>query len=324
MRLLLTGATGFVGRNLLMKVLRSERYSEVVAVVRDRPKLEAQLQLEEIPADRLRIVDWKEAIPDDVDHAVHCAGVLFARYRDDYFRVNVTDALRILSSFQASTRVVALSSQSAAGPTPPGRRVRTASDPDRPITWYGESKLEMERRLRAELPNITIWRPPMILGARDHSTLSLFKMSSGLIRLKPGFAPKAYSWISVSDLTESILNALNSPDSVTTTPLDVCMPDSITDLELITTAARLVKGRGVTVRLPKPLVALVSAVVDRVPSFREVVPSLTRDRVREMAPDRWVVDGSEFQRRFAPTRFENLQDTLKDAHDWCRKNGLLP
>jgi nucleoside-diphosphate-sugar epimerase len=65
-------------------------------------------------------------------------------------------------------------------------------DADAPITLYGESKLALERAIRAnnaDLP-LTILRPPMVLGARDNATLPLFKMASGFLRVKPGLRKK--------------------------------------------------------------------------------------------------------------------------------------
>ena len=139
MRLFLTG---FVGRNLLLQALRSGRYTEICAAVRDPGKLHDQLAAEGISdPERVRAVPWNEPPPGHIDHAVHCAGVLFARDRAAYRAVNVDDTLRLLDALPARARIVALSSQAAAGPTPAGCEARTPSDPDTPLTWYGESKL---------------------------------------------------------------------------------------------------------------------------------------------------------------------------------------
>jgi nucleoside-diphosphate-sugar epimerase len=321
MRLFLTGATGFVGLNLLLEALRSGRYAEIVAAVRDPNKLRRQLAAEGIAdTPQLRIAAWNDPPPADIDHAVHCAGVLFARDRDAYFRVNVDDTLRLLGALPASTRIVALSSQAAAGPTPQGRDMRTASDPDTPITWYGESKLEMEKKLRAARPDALILRPPMILGPRDRATLPIFRMAAGPLRIKPGFATKSYSWISVHDLVRGILDSLGSTAA---TPLAACAPNPITDYELIETAARVMGRRGKTLALPHFLIRGLCAFVDAIPALRDAMPSLTRDRAREIFADRWVIDGSEFRARFAPGPFATLHDTLAGTAAWYARAGLL-
>lgn len=326
MRLFLTGATGFVGLNLLLEALRSGRYGEIVAAVRDPGKLRRALEAEGVSIEpgSLRVIGWDETPPREIDHVVHCAGVLFARDRESYFRVNVEDTLRLLGGLPHAARILVLSSQSAGGPTPVGRQARGADDPDIPMTWYGESKLAMERALTEAQPGAWIWRPPMILGPRDRATLPLFQMAAGPLRLKPGLAPKTYSWIAVSDLVGSILAALDASEWATASPLAVCNPTPITDLDLIESAARVIGKKGRNLHLPHALLKAVSLAVDAVPALRTAAPSLTRDRVKEIFPDRWVVDHSPFTARFGPRSYASLDETLAETYAWYVRAGLLP
>lgn len=327
MRLFLTGTTGFVGLNLLLEALKDARFDEIITAVRDPEKLTRQLAVEGVDhSERLRIVSWQDGARVDVDCAVHCAGVLFARDRESYFRVNVDDTLRLLAPIRNGARILVLSTQSAGGPTPPGKLSRSIADEDRPISWYGESKLEMERRLRVLRPDVQIWRLPMILGPRDRATLPLFKMASGFVRTKPGLQVKTYSWIAVRDLVWAILAALKAetwPDTHANV-LAACSPGTITDIELIETAAAVMGRRGVTISLPHGLVRAVAGIVDTVPGFRDAVPSLTRDRAREIFPDRWVLDGTEFLARFGHHDFATLRDTLAETRAWYLARQLLP
>lgn len=316
MKLLLTGATGFVGQNLLLAALASGRYDEIITPVRDSAKLARQLAFEGVDASRLRVTGWDDPVPRDVHHAVHCAGALFARDRATAFRVNVEETLRLLTPLPAGCRLLVLSSQSAGGPTPPDRPARTAADPDHPLTWYGESKLAMEQRLAAARPDAEIWRPPMILGPRDRATRPLFEMAARPLRLKPGLTPKTYSWIAVDDLVRAILVALDQPSARLPRPLPVAAPGSISDLELIATAAEVVGARGRTLALPHPIIRAVAALVDAVPALRDATPSLTRDRAREIFPNRWVQDAADFRARYAPGPFADLRATLAATHAW--------
>lgn len=323
--ILLTGATGFVGRNLLLRLLAEGR--EVAVPVRSPEKLAGQLRAEGLPAKPpgLHVLpadpaSWP-ALP--LREAVLGAGVLFARSKKEYWTTNVDWTLEILRRLPTDCRTILISSQAAGGPTPAGKKSRTTSDADAPITWYGESKLAIEKAAREEFPDrfITILRPPMILGARDTATLPLFHMARGLVRIKPGLQAKAYSFIDVGDMGDAILKVL-SADRIEQ-PLYPAVPEPITDWELIATAATVCRRAGITVPVPELAVRLLSAVVDTVPALRKSTPSLTKDRAKDIWAARWVVDGSELSRLTGWQPRVALRDSLKAAFDFYRREGTL-
>ncbi|MEI6492459.1 MAG: NAD(P)-dependent oxidoreductase [Verrucomicrobiota bacterium] len=312
--LLLTGATGFVGRNLLIRVARDR--VPVLAPVRDREKLCRCLDEDGIARESVTPLPaepsaWNAVRP---SHAVLGAGVLFARSREEYFSTNVDWTLRVLRALPTECRTIVLSSQSAGGPTPDGHAARSEQDSDSPVTWYGESKLELERAIGSEFPDrpITILRPPMILGARDTATVPLFKMARGPVRMKPGLRRKEFSFLGVDDVVAAILAAFAFNERG---PFYIGSDSPVFDNDLIRSAARAVGGKGITLPVPMPVVRLIAAVVDAVPSLRAATPSLTRDRAREIWPDRWVVDSSAFRRLSGWRPVVSLDDALLSA---CR------
>ncbi len=321
MSFLLTGVTGFVGRNLLLRLLA--RGESVQAVARDAAKLRAQLAAEGVASELVQTLptaskDWPAGV--SPAHAVLSAGVLFARNREEYFSINVDWNLSIIRSLPGNCRIVVLSSLAAAGPTPPGRKALTERDPGQPITWYGESKLALEQAIREEFPerHITILRPPMVLGPRDTATLPIFRMSRGYLRVKPGWADKHYSFIAVDDLVDAMLAALEAPQ-----PLPTCYvahPQTISDRDLIAAAG---EKSGLLMPIPHAVLKPVAAFVDAVPALRRAVPSLSGDRARDLWIDRWVVDAAQFSRLtgFLPQR--GLRETMDATREFYRREGLL-
>jgi nucleoside-diphosphate-sugar epimerase len=321
--LLVTGATGFVGRNLLVREIAQG--TQILAPVRSAEKLRAQLTEEGLDPASVTALDpepenWPRGI--QPTHALLSAGVLFARNRNEYFSTNVDWTLRVLEALPESTRTVVLSSQSAGGPTPHGHAARTESDADTPLTWYGKSKLALERALHSQTSrHLCILRPPMILGPRDTATLPLFKMATGLIRTKPGLRRKEFSFLSVEDVVDAVDAAWNCQ---TRGPHYISAHRTITDWELIDTAARAAGGKGVTLPIPITAVKALSLLVDSIPSLRRSAPSLTRDRAKEIWADRWVVDSSAFRKATGWQSRQDLSEALHGAFGHYVREGHFP
>ena len=66
-----------------------------------------------------------------------------------------------------------------------------------------------------------------------------------------------------------------------------------------------------------------AAIVDAVPSLRAETPSLTRDRAREIWPDRWVVDSSAFKRASGWNPSISLDEAILSACRNFQKQGKL-
>ncbi|HEY5707568.1 MAG TPA: NAD(P)-dependent oxidoreductase [Terrimicrobiaceae bacterium] len=323
MSVLLTGATGFLGRNVLLRALGKNR--EIFAAVRNPDKLSRQLRFEKRSSQGVRVLSpvpgqWPNISP---DYAILAGGVLFERTRSDYFCTNVNWTLATLRALPEHCRTVVISSQSAGGPTPPGKWSRSEADSDVPITWYGESKLAMEESIRREFPNrpITVLRPPMILGPRDSATLPLFRMARSRVRIKPGLRSKTYSFIAVEDLVTAIFLALDSGPLAQSSYVTSSQP--MTDWQLLASAAMACATKGISFPVPQFFVRILSLIVDTSPALRAQTPSLTCDRAREIWPDRWVVDGSKFEQLTGWRAKMGLSEAMQAAHRYYVSEGRL-
>lgn len=336
MKLLLTGSTGFVGRNLLLRALAENRYDEIWVPVRSREKLVAQFVgdgFETIPSRVCPAVtsapDWNLSEVPPVDHVVHSAGLISARSREEYFKANVEGTVELFRRIPRPKKAILLSSLAAAGPCRKGLRVRREGDEDVPVTWYGESKLEMERVMRQEFTdlNYLCLRPPMVLGPRDKATLPLFKMVRQPLFFKAGFRSKYYSFISVFDLTSAVFSALDDDgdwSQISNRSFFVASETPVSDRELLTSVARTSHRTGLILSVPEALLRGITWIVDSVPMWRARIPNLTVDRAKDLWPNRWVVSSQAFQERFRWRPFENLHHTLQQTRDWYVRTGQLP
>jgi nucleoside-diphosphate-sugar epimerase len=331
MRILVTGATGFIGRTLILRALRDDRITEVIAPVRSPEKLHSQLQREGVAhPDKLRVIEaeapqWDFRELGEMDRVIHCAGVLFGRSRDEYFRSNVEGTTRLLQTLAGAPRVVLLSSQAAGGPTPAGHHAKKIEHPDCPVSWYGASKLHMELAVREVSPKHPVFmlRAPMVLGPGDQATLPLFRMVRGKIWPKPGLRLKHYSWVSSDDLVDAIEAWFERGHDPGIHTAHVTSPGTITDALLMRTAGRVSDRRGLLLPVPQLLLKPVALASKFIPAIGEKVPSLTPDRAREIWPDRWVIDPEPFHEATGWRGRATLDDTLARTLAWFRREGLV-
>ena len=335
MKLLLTGSTGFVGRNLLIELLKRKTYQTLYLPVRSESKLKEQLNQEgisQLPREvnilNMEAPYWDFSEIKEVDHVVHSAGVLSGNSLEDYSKTNTEGTLRLMRTLKGPSKVVVLSSQAASGPCQENQNCKTEADPDSPVTWYGASKLEMENQVEKQFSGAgyVFLRPPMILGPRDSATLPLFKMAGGAVQFKPGFQTKSYSFVAVQDLVCAILRVLENPADLRTLhqrKFFVASDKVITDIELIKTAVEVMNRPARLLKIPQPVIWGISQVVGNIPALSKAVPNLSKDRAREIWPDKWVVSARSFEETFDWKATMNLKSSLTETFEWYKRTGQL-
>ena len=218
--LIITGATGFIGRYLVQEGIR--RNFKVVALTRSLAKAkglkEMGAKVIEINLSNLDKLE-KLLIAVQPDYFIHNAGVtkLTMNTNGDYYRGNVDLTQGIVTALQNKVpnlkKLIFTSSLEAGGPgDAKSLRPKKISEPTEPITEYGKSKLLAEKCLQNQsaIPYIVL-RPTAVYGSGDQGLTPYFNLVKA--HIQPFFVSdkQLVSFIYVKDLVRLYYDALVSP-----------------------------------------------------------------------------------------------------------------
>ncbi|CAO3423034.1 UDP-glucose 4-epimerase family protein [Azospirillum doebereinerae] len=285
MRVLVTGANGFVGRALVP--LLAGRGHQVRAAIRNAgtavPNAAETVAVGDIGPD----TDWTSAL-DGIDAVVHLAARVHVM-RDTAsdplaaFRAVNTEGTRRLAESAASAgvrRFVHLSSVKALVDESQPRPLDDATTPD-PHSPYGVSKLEAERALadiaaRTGLEVATI-RPPLVYGPGVGGNFrSLLKLVASGLPLPLGALDNRRSLIFVGNLADAAALCLTHPRASGGTFL-VQDGQPLSTAELVRAIGAALGRPARLLPVPAGLMALGARLAGRQAVFDRIAGSLTVD-----------------------------------------------
>ena len=203
-RVLVTGATGFVGSHVAEAFAGAGYEVRVGARASSDPRWISDLDAERAPLDlRGKPEDITRAV-EGVDVVVHAAGITRAQRAEDYHAVNAGGTRRlVVAALRAGVkRFVLISSLAARGPDGRGY----------PESDYGWSKLEAEKYLRSlgDRMEAVVLRPAAVYGPRDTDLLPLFRMARAGWLPVPSGAPPLQP-VYAEDVARAVVAAAREP-----------------------------------------------------------------------------------------------------------------
>ena len=216
MKVLLTGANGFVGSHVLDRLrARGIATAALLRPASNQQFIQAHLPRLEVRVGSLSDPQSLDAALQDVTHVIHCAGCTKALRNSEFYEVNQAGTRNVVEAVNRQQgriqRLVHLSSLAAGGPASPDQPARE-DDLPHPVSEYGRSKLAGERELHdACKTEYVILRPPAVYGPRDEAFLPLFKAVKAHILPRFGGGRQTLSLVFAEDLAEAVATCLTHP-----------------------------------------------------------------------------------------------------------------
>lgn len=226
--LLITGASGFLGRHVL-EALQGDPTWRPVALVRDRAAWQAtawQQDLGPVPAVEgglLETAAWDtDPLLDGLGGILHLAAIVqhSRRAPEAMIRTNIEGTLAMVRlAARYRCRLVFVSTSGTVGCF---KGPESKADEEAPYCtelvkdWpYYHSKIQAEeaaRQLAAELGvELVIIRPPVVLGPRDHRARSTSNVTRVLRRRVPFLLRGGMHFVDVRDLAPALVRAAEIP-----------------------------------------------------------------------------------------------------------------
>ena len=222
MKILITGASGFIGSFIVEEALKQG--FETWAAIRKSSSKE-YLQDERIHFIELNLSSKAQLIeqlrPHQFDYVVHAAGVTKCLNKADFRRINTEGTKNLVDALldlqMPLKRFVFLSSLSVFGAIKeqlPYDEIREDDTP-KPNTEYGRSKLEAERyidSIGSRLPYI-ILRPTGVYGPREKDYFMMAKSIKQHIDFAVGYQRQDITFVYVTDVVQAVFLALEKGET---------------------------------------------------------------------------------------------------------------
>lgn len=331
MKILITGASGFIGSFIVEEALR--RDMEVWAAVRkttNRKYLKDSrinfIELDFSSEGKMRAA----LLQHEFDCVVHAAGATKCLDANDFFRTNTEGTKNLVRALQAThmpkQRFVYLSSLSIFGPVREQRPYTEILDTDtpQPNTAYGRSKLEAEKWLLEQtgLP-LVILRPTGVYGPRETDYFMMAKSIKGHTDFAVGYTPQDITFVYVKDVVQAVFLSMEH---------DECLGKAyfLSDGEVYesrTFSDLIQKELGVKflirIKAPVWLLRVITAVCDKWGHITHKVTALNNDKYNILKQRNWRCDIEPARRDMGYSPQFKLQRGVKEAMEWYKKEGWL-
>lgn len=329
-RILITGASGFIGSFIVEEALRQGM--EVWAAIRQTSSRQwlNDKRIKFIELNLSSKEELKRQLGDVAfDYVVHAAGVTKCLHSEDFFRINTEGTQNLVNAIielrMPITRFVEISSLSVYGPVrelQPYSEIKETDTP-KPNTAYGQSKLEAEHFLDGlkGFPYVVL-RPTGVYGPRERDYFMMAQSIKRHIDFAVGFKRQDITFVYVTDVVQAIFLALDHGQTGRKYFLsDGRVYKSRTFSDLIQKEL----GRPWLLRIKAPLwlLRIITFCGEYVGRMTGKITALNNDKYNIMKQRNWRCDITPAEDELGYKPQYGLEQGVKLTIKWYKENGWL-
>lgn len=325
-RVLITGASGFVGYHLIEEALQNNL--EVFIAIRKSSKIDhlKNFDIQYIYPEFNNPEALKQLLAEiKPNYIIHAAGVTSARSEGEYNRINATYTYNLAKAAQEACpelkKFVLVGSLAAVGPLNTLSGLITEATTPKPVTAYGRSKLLAEQKLKTVTGlNYTILRPTAVYGPRDTGIFIFFKQVVKGIEPYIGNIQQKLSFIYVKDLAKASIKALYGGNNQT---FNLSDGNFYSRYELGNITKDELKLKPLKFHLPVNFVKIIAAIAEKVSSLSNKAAILNIEKLNELTATNWHCDieAAKSDLGFYPSY--NLQAGMTETLKWYKAHKWL-
>lgn len=320
-RVLITGASGFLGFHLIKAALNNDL--EVYAGIRKTSDIDHLIQLP-VHLVELNFSDQfalaKDLMDKKYNYIIHAAGTTKANSLEQYNLVNADYSYNMAKAVQDTgipiKKFVFISSLAAIGPIEDMNSVITEATFPHPVTNYGRSKLLSENKLAELSIPLVILRPTAIYGPRERDIFLLFKSIKRGIEPYIGRSEQLLSFIYAEDMANVTISALTVSD---TGIYNISDGLSYNRYDFAGYLKQIMHRKTLKFHLPVREVKILASTLERIERLFKRMPVLNQDKLNELTGPNWVCDIDKARKELNFNPAFNLEKGLAKTLEWYRQ-----
>jgi nucleoside-diphosphate-sugar epimerase len=319
-RVLVTGATGFIGKHFVRAITPHARVRVLARATSNIEPLREHKNLKIVYGDIDKDQGLDHALT-GIDTVVHCAARTIGFTYREFYQTNVLGTFHLVRAMQrnAVPNILLLSTHAVSGPST-GAIPVCENDESKPVSHYGATKKLAEDIVKQSRLNYTILRPAAVYGPFDMDMLRYIRLIAQGICPVIGFKEKNLNLIYVKDLVEVMVTCITGHHFNNQT-FFVHDGHSYRFADVVHTVANIMGKKVRIICIPRCMAIIYSFINEVfIPPAKRLI---RRDKIHELACQYWLCSNDRVQEELGFKPQYGLYEGMKETIEWYRKHHYL-